>query len=58
MLSYKDVNNETYFSENVLDLVTSDFDGEYAATQFYNDFMHELQVRSFHCIRSRVAIKY
>lgn len=48
MLGHKDLNNEIYFSENVLDLVTYDFNGEHAATQFYNDFMQELQVRVFH----------
>ncbi|XP_026318291.1 glycosylphosphatidylinositol anchor attachment 1 protein isoform X2 [Hyposmocoma kahamanoa] len=45
MLGHKEFNNETYFSENALlpGLVTNEFNGEYAAKQFYNEFILELQ---------------
>lgn len=46
MLGNREFNNETYFSENALlpGLVTNEFNGEYAAKQFYNEFEKELEV--------------
>lgn len=46
MLGNREFNNETYFSENALlpGLVTNEFNGEYAAKQFYTDLLQELEV--------------
>ncbi|KAG6449658.1 hypothetical protein O3G_MSEX006165 [Manduca sexta] len=45
MLGNREFNNETYFSENALlpGLVTNEFNGEYAAKQYYNEFLQELK---------------
>ncbi|KAI8432939.1 hypothetical protein MSG28_013837 [Choristoneura fumiferana] len=47
MLGNKEFNNETYFSENALlpGLVTTEFNGESAASKFYEELLDEIQTK-------------
>ncbi|XP_048000814.1 glycosylphosphatidylinositol anchor attachment 1 protein isoform X1 [Leguminivora glycinivorella] len=47
MLGSKEINHETYFSENALlpGLVTTEFNGEHAAKQFFEELTNEIQYK-------------